>query len=78
MRKTSFYLTDEDADKLRRLAMRDGKSQSELIREGVRLVIAEVGTQPRVFRSMGAGHGGGARAPDWNADQLYRRSFREE
>jgi len=78
MRKTSFYLADEDAERLRRLAIRDGKSQSELIREGVRLVIAEVGTQPRVFRSLGAGHSGGARHARWDADQLYRKSFREQ
>jgi hypothetical protein len=75
MRKTSFYLSDEDAENLRRLAMRHGKSQAELIREGIRLVIAEVGARPRIFRSLGAGHGGGAASLDWNADQLYRKAF---
>jgi Arc/MetJ-type ribon-helix-helix transcriptional regulator len=78
MRKTSFYLTDEDAERLSRLAMRDGKSQAELIREGVRLVIADIEARPRIFRSLGAGHGGGTKYPTWNADQLYRKSFGEK
>jgi hypothetical protein len=75
MRKRSFSLTEEDAERLRRLATRDGKSRADLIREGVRLVIADVGAGPRVFRSLGAGHGGVAKRLDWNADQLYRKSF---
>ena len=77
MRRSSFSLTDEDAESLRRLAMREGKSQAELIREGTRLVIADVGAGRRVFRSLGAGHGGAKRL-DWNADQLYRKRFGEE
>jgi len=41
MRKTSVYLTDDEAEGLRRLAVREGRPQAELIREGVRKVIAE-------------------------------------
>jgi len=74
MRKTSVYLTDEEAEGLRRLAVREGKAQAELIREGVRRVIAEVDAQPRTFRSLGLGRGGGAvEQPHWDAEELYRK-----
>ena len=45
MRKTSVYLTDEEAEGLRRVAMATGKSQAELIREGVRHVIDTEGNR---------------------------------
>src|SRR3989304_3434062 len=57
MRKTSVYLTDDEAEGLRRLAVREGPPQAELIREGVRKVIAEIESQPRAFRSPPAGPG---------------------
>ena len=72
MRKTSVYLTDDEAEGLRRLAVREGRPQAELIREGVRKVIAEIETQPRTFRSLGAGRGGGKSAT-WTSDELYRK-----
>jgi hypothetical protein len=72
MRKTSVYLTDEESEGLRRLAVREGRPQAELIREGVRLVIAEVEALPRTFRSLAAGRGGGRRPPAWDADDVYR------
>jgi hypothetical protein len=75
MRKTSVYLTDDEAEGLRRLAVREGKPQAELIREGVRRVIADVDAQPRTFRSLGAGRGGGSRPPHWDADALYRKTM---
>lgn len=75
MRKTSVYLTDEDAEGLRRLSVREGKAQAELIREGVRRVIAEVDAEPRTFRSLAAGRGGGSRPPRWDPDELYRKTM---
>ncbi len=69
MRKTSVYLTDDEAEGLRRVAVREGRPQAELIREGVRHVIAELGSTPRTFRSMGKGHG-----PDyapWTAADVH-------
>jgi len=57
MRKTSVYLTDDEAEGLRRLAVREGRPQAELIREGIRHVIAEAEPDARVFRSLGRGHG---------------------
>lgn len=73
MRKTSVYLTDDEAEGLRRLAVREGRPQAELIREGVRKVIAEIETQPRTFRSLGAGRGGGSKSATWTSDELYRK-----
>lgn len=57
MRKTTVYLTDEEAAALRRVAGETGRSQSELIREGVRAVTAAGGE--RRFRSMAKGEGTG-------------------
>jgi hypothetical protein len=56
MRKTTVYLSDEQAEALRRTSSVTGKSQSDLIREGIAAV-----TKPaneRVFRSRGAGDSG--------------------
>jgi len=57
MRKTSVYLTEDEAEGLRRVAVREGRPQAELIREGVRRVIADRDSQPRTFRSLGKGRG---------------------
>lgn len=77
MRKTSVYLTDEEAEGLRRLAAREGRAQAELIREGVRRVIAEIEARPRSFRSLGAGRRGDstAKAARWTSDELYRKAM---
>ena len=75
MRKTSVYLTDDEAEGLRRLAVREGRPQAELIREGVRKVIAEIEAQPRTFRSLAAGRGGGQKPAAWTSDALYRKAM---
>jgi predicted DNA-binding protein len=75
MRKTSVYLTDDEAEGLRRLSVREGRPQAELIREGVRLVIAKIEDQPRTFRSLAAGRGGGGKAAAWTSDELYRKTM---
>ncbi len=56
MRKTTVYLSDEEWEALRRASSRTGRSQSELIREGIHRV-----TRPRSrrFKSMGMGVGTG-------------------
>ena len=76
MQKTTVYLDDEEADGLRRLAHATGRSQSELIREGIRHVVG--GAPQRVFHSLGSGHGGKRHTADreWRSDDLYTRSFR--
>ena len=75
MRKTSVYLTDDEAEGLRRLAVREGRPQAELIREGVRKVIADTETQPRTFRSLAAGRGGKGKPAGWTSDELYRKTM---
>jgi hypothetical protein len=72
MHKTSVYLTADEAEQLRRAAARTGRSQAQLIREGVRLVAAEEQPAPRVFHSLGMGHGGGAPYRGWDAEELHR------
>ncbi len=74
MRKTSVYLTDDEAEQLRLLSIRDGRPQAELIREGVRRVIAEAGSA-REYRSLGRGHGGGRRYERWTADDLHDKAM---
>jgi len=73
MRKTSVYLSDEEAERLRLTAIREGRPQAELIREGVRKVIAAAERKPRVFHSLGKGRGDGRPYEPWDADDLYRK-----
>lgn len=71
MRKTSVYLNDDEAEGLLRVANRTGRSQAELIREGVRRVVAELEAGPRVFHSLGVGEG--PPYETWSADELYEK-----
>ena len=77
MRKTSVYLTDDEAEGLRELAVREGRPQAELIREGVRQVIAAAGDRPRTFRSLGAGRSGGVKPGRWTSDELHSKVMGE-
>lgn len=74
MRKTSVYLSDREAEQLRRAAAGSGRPQSELIREGIRRVIGTT-EAPRRFSSMGKGHGGGKPYRTWSSRALYRRAM---
>lgn len=78
MRKTSVYLSDEEAEQLRLLSRRDGRPQAELIREGVRHVIAEGDPAGRQYRSLGKGRGGGRAYEPWRSDHLYGRKMAED
>lgn len=73
MNKTSVYLSQNEAEGLKRVSAVTGRSQAELIREGVRRVIAAMETEPRVFHGMGVGHGGGQPFARWSADELYEK-----
>lgn len=70
MIKTTVYLSEDEAAELRRVAAVTGKSQSELIREGVRHVVAQA--PERKFHSLGKGQGDGTPYQGWDADALYR------
>jgi hypothetical protein len=77
MRKTSVYLSEQEAEQLRLLALRDGRPQAELIREGVRRVIAEGDPERRRYRSLGKGRGGGEPYAPWRPGELYEKSMGE-
>jgi hypothetical protein len=77
MRKTSVYLSDQEAEQLRLLSVRDGRPQAELIREGIRRVIAEGDPERREYRSLGKGRGGGQPVERWRPDHLYEKSMGE-
>lgn len=71
MRKTTVYLDDAQAERLGRLASASGRSQAELLREGVERVLDEA--PPRTFHSMGLGRSGAEAGRRWDADELYRK-----
>lgn len=75
MRKTSVYLSDEDAEQLRRASLREGLPQAELIRAGVRHVIAESGADRREFHSLGKGRGGGESYERWDPVAVYDKTM---
>lgn len=71
MRKTTVYLSDQEAEQLRLLSTREGRSQAELIRAGLRRVIAEGELARRRYRSLGLGRGGGQPYGRWQAGELH-------
>ena len=75
MRKTSVYLSDQEAEQLRHISVRDGRPQAELIREGVRHIIAEADAARRTYRSLGMGKGGGRPYEKWSIDELHDKAM---
>jgi hypothetical protein len=55
--KTSVYLDEGDKRRLSELALATGTSEAELLRRGVRLVLAEA-VRPRPRTGTGASHDG--------------------
>ncbi|MEO6350659.1 MAG: CopG family transcriptional regulator [Candidatus Limnocylindrales bacterium] len=78
MKKTSVYLTEDEAADLRRLAVREGRSQAELIRDGVRRVIDDADRKPRELKSLGKGRGGGQPYRRWASEELLDKTFGTE
>lgn len=72
MKKTSVYLSEDDAARLGRVAAASGRPQSEIIREGIRHVIGAPAAR-RQFRSLGKGHGGGRPYAGWKSRELFRK-----
>ena len=77
MRKTSVYLTQDEAEGLRRLAVREGRPQAALIREGIRRVLADSAGKPRTFRSLAVGASGGKKPGRWSSEELYPKVMGE-
>jgi len=70
--KTTVYIEDSQAERLGRLASASGRSQAELIREGLERVLSEA--PARTFRSMGKGRSGDKGERRWDAEELYRKT----
>jgi len=75
MKKTSVYLTEEEAEDLRRLAVREGRPQAELIREGIHRLVDESEGQSRTFHSLGLGRGGGRPYEARDSAEVYSKVF---
>ena len=71
MQRTTVYLSEQQAEALRRTARATGRSQSDLIREGVDLVTEVAADRPR-FRFIGTADGPVPSIYDWETDSLYR------
>lgn len=71
MKKTTVYLSNEEAEGLRRVAIATGKSQAELIRTAIRHVLSAEDATSRTFHSLGKGRGGGDAYSPWDSDDLY-------
>lgn len=72
MKKTSVYLSEDDAARLGRVAAASGRPQSQIIREGIRSIIGAPAAR-RHFRSLGKGHGGGRPYSSWKSGELFRK-----
>jgi hypothetical protein len=69
--KTTVYLSEDEASGLRRLSAATGRSQSELIREGVRHIVSR--PPKRTFHSLGVAEG--PPYSPWDASQLLDRAL---
>lgn len=78
MGKTSVYLTDDEAEGLRRAAAETGRCQADLLRDGLYWVLMAVEAEQRQFLSLGAGRGGGAPHAPWDPDEVYEAAFGRE
>ena len=77
-----MYLSEEEAEALRREAAERGISQAELIRLGLREVVPIPKRKKRVFHSMGAGASKRGYDGGIDPDELYdhvmgRRRYRD-
>lgn len=71
MRKTSVYLSDEQAQRLARLARQEGRSQAEILRDAV----ADYQPKPscnRDFALAASGRGDGSSIADIPDEELFR------
>lgn len=69
MRKTSVYLDDSDAERLRRLAAQEGRSQAEIVREAL-AAYERARTAPRAFALEDTWAGDGSSVADVPEEEL--------
>jgi predicted DNA-binding protein len=69
MKKTSIYFDDDDVERLRRMARREGKSQAEIVRAA--LAVYESQLKPdRNFALTASGSGDGRSVADIPEEEL--------
>jgi len=73
MRKTTVYLPDELSDGLKRAAAASGKSEAELIREGVEQIV-EIELTPKPRAPLWSGPGNLAE----HVDEILAEGFGED
>jgi len=71
MKKSSIYLTDEERDRLKKLAKKEGRSQSEVIRSAIGSY-ADSRPSDRNFSMAGAWEGNGSSVADIPEDELLK------
>lgn len=71
MKKTSLYLDDTDFDRLRRLALEEGRSQADIMRSAI--AVYEAQRKPdRTFAIDGAWEGDETSVADIPEEELLR------
>ena len=71
MKKTSVYLEDEQVERLRQLAAREGRSQAEILRDAI-LTYAEQKKRLRKFALAGIADGPGGSVADIPEEELLK------
>jgi len=69
MKKTSVYLTESEAETLRNLAEREGRSQANILREAL-VAYDEQHLPDRDFAFIGSGEGDGRSVVDIPEEEL--------
>ncbi|HEV3308966.1 MAG TPA: ribbon-helix-helix domain-containing protein [Chloroflexota bacterium] len=72
MKETSVYIEESEVERLRHPAAASGRSQADLIRDGISLVLKGEPVKERVFHSLGRGQGDGTPYRRWSSDKLHR------
>lgn len=71
MRKTSLYLDESDLARLRRLAVREGRSQAEIVRAAIAAYESQQMAR-RSFTLTGSWEGDGTSVADMSEDELLQ------
>jgi predicted transcriptional regulator len=71
MKKTSLYLEEADLARLKRLALREGRSQAEIVRAAI-AAYEEQSSPDRAFALAGAWEGDGTSVADIPEEELLR------
>ncbi|HEX9234735.1 MAG TPA: CopG family transcriptional regulator [Actinomycetota bacterium] len=69
MKKTSVYLSDEETDRLERIARKEGISQAQVIRNAIRGYVPRT-EGPRDFAMARSGRGPGTSVADLPEEEL--------